>query len=76
MLKPAATTGVGVYVGLFADPDALAALGEGQRQALAYLAVTQFATGFAVALVFFSGFCVLTGVLILRSRSCPASSAR
>jgi hypothetical protein len=53
------------------EAGALAALGEGQRQAIAYLAVTLFATGFAVALVFFSGFCVLTGVLILRSRIVP-----
>ena len=53
------------------EAGALAALAEGQRQALAYLSVTLFATGFAVALVFFSGFCVLTGVLILRSRHVP-----
>jgi hypothetical protein len=60
-----------VPLAMVEEAGALAALGEGQRQALAYLAVTQFATGFAVALVFFSGFCVLTGVLLLRSRVVP-----
>lgn len=60
-----------VPLAMVEEAGALAALTEGQRQALAYLAVTQFATGFAVALVFFSGFCVLTGMLILRSRRVP-----
>ena len=60
-----------VPLAMVEEAGALAALAEGQRQALAYLAVTQFATGFAVALVFFSGFCVLTGALILRSRRVP-----
>ena len=50
---------------------ALAALGEGQRQALAYLAVRLFASGWGFALLFFSGFCVLVGVLIWRSRLIP-----
>jgi hypothetical protein len=43
----------------------------GQRQALGYLAVRLFATGFGLALVFFAVFCALTGVLILRSRLMP-----
>jgi hypothetical protein len=50
---------------------ALAGLGEGNRQGLAYLAVQQFAVGFAVALVFFAGFCVLAGVLLVRSGLVP-----
>jgi Domain of unknown function (DUF4386) len=50
---------------------ALAALGEGQGQALAYLAVRLFTTGFGLALVFFAGFCVLTGGLIIGSRLVP-----
>jgi hypothetical protein len=50
---------------------ALAALGEGQRQALAYLAIRLFPAGFALALLFFAGFCVLIGGLILRSRLVP-----
>jgi hypothetical protein len=62
---------LGVPLVMVEEAGALAALAEGQRQAIAYLAVTLFATGFAVALVFFSGFCVLTGVLILRSRIVP-----
>ena len=49
----------------------LAALNEGQRQALAYLAVRLFANGWGFALLFFSGFCVLVGVLIWRSRLIP-----
>jgi hypothetical protein len=50
---------------------ALAALGEGQRQALSYLAIRLFPTGFGLALLFFAGFCVLAGALILRSQLIP-----
>ena len=50
---------------------ALSALGEEQRQAVSYLAVSLFPVGFGVALLFFAGFCVLIGVLILRSRLVP-----
>jgi hypothetical protein len=50
---------------------ALTAMGEGQRQALSYLAVGLFDTGFGLALLFFAGFCVLIGTLILRSRLIP-----
>jgi hypothetical protein len=50
---------------------ALTALGEGQRQALSYLAIGLFDTGFGFALLFFAGFCVLIGTLILRSRLIP-----
>jgi Domain of unknown function (DUF4386) len=50
---------------------ALAALGEGQRQALSYLAIRLFPTGFGFALLFFAGFCVLVGVLIRRSQLIP-----
>jgi hypothetical protein len=50
---------------------ALAALGEQQRQALSYLAVRLFSTAFGFALLFFAGFCVLVGALILRSRLVP-----
>ena len=49
----------------------MAALGEGQRQALAYLAIRLYDTGSGFALLFFSGFCAATGVLILRSRLLP-----
>jgi hypothetical protein len=42
---------------------ALAALGEGQRQALSYLAIRLFPTGFGLALLFFAGFCVLAGAV-------------
>jgi hypothetical protein len=50
---------------------ALGALDEGQRHALAYLAVQLFLTGWSFALLLFSGFCALIGLLILRSRSIP-----
>ena len=51
--------------------DAFAALDGGQREALTYLAIRLYDTGSGFALLFFSGFCVATGVLILRSRLLP-----
>jgi hypothetical protein len=51
--------------------EAFTRLDEGQRQASTYLAVQLFSTGFGLALMFFAGFCALTGVLILRSRYAP-----
>jgi hypothetical protein len=53
------------------DGGALATLGEGQRQALSYLAIRLFSTGFGFALLLFANFCVLIGALILRSRLVP-----
>lgn len=47
------------------------ALGEAERQALAYLAIRLYETGCAFALLFFSGFCAAMGALILRSRLLP-----
>jgi hypothetical protein len=52
---------------LLDEGGALAAFDDGQRQALAYLAVRVFSAGFGIALAFFAGFCVLAGGLILRS---------
>jgi hypothetical protein len=49
----------------------LVALGEGERQALTYLALRLYETGSGFALLFFSGFCAATGALILRSRLLP-----
>lgn len=49
----------------------LGALGEGGRQALAYLAIQSYETGSGFALLFFSGFCAAIGALILRSRLLP-----
>lgn len=49
----------------------LAALGEGERQALAYMAIRLYETGSGFALLFFSGFCVAIGTLILWSRLLP-----
>jgi hypothetical protein len=60
-----------VPLAMVEEGGALAALGEGQRQALSYLAIGLFSTGFGFALLFFAGFCLLVGVLILRSRLVP-----
>ncbi|HYJ06712.1 MAG TPA: DUF4386 domain-containing protein [Chthoniobacterales bacterium] len=49
----------------------LATLGEGEGQALAYLAIRLYETGSGFALLFFSGFCAAIGALILRSRLVP-----
>jgi hypothetical protein len=49
----------------------LTALGEGERQALLYMAIRLYETGSGFALLFFSGFCAATGALILRSRLLP-----
>jgi len=50
---------------------ALAAVGEAQRQELAYLAIRLSETGFGFALFFFSGFCAAIGTAILRSPLVP-----
>jgi hypothetical protein len=60
-----------VPLAMIEEGGALTALGEGQRQALSYLAINLFDTGFGFALLFFAGFCVLVGMLILRSRLIP-----
>jgi Domain of unknown function (DUF4386) len=60
-----------VPLAMIEESSALAALGEGQRQALAYLAIRLFPAGFGFALLFFAAFCVLIGALILRSRLVP-----
>lgn len=56
---------------LIEEGGAVAALGDGQREAVAYLADRLFSTGFGVSLTFFAGFCALTGVLLRRSRLVP-----
>jgi Domain of unknown function (DUF4386) len=56
---------------LVEEGGALATLGEGERQALSYLAIRLFSTGFGFALLLFANFCVLIGALILRSRLVP-----
>jgi hypothetical protein len=50
---------------------AFAVLEPAQRDALVYLAVRIFLDGWSFALFLFSGFCALTGVLILKSRLLP-----
>ena len=47
------------------------ALSEGERPAIAYLAIQLYDTGAGFALLFFSGFCAAIGALILRSRLLP-----
>jgi hypothetical protein len=51
--------------------DSLAGLGADQREVLTSLAVLLFDAAFGLSLVFFAGFCVLVGALILRSRLVP-----
>jgi Domain of unknown function (DUF4386) len=60
-----------VPLAMIEEPGALTTLGGAQRQALSYLAVSLFSTGFGFSLLFFAGFCVLVGALILRSRLVP-----
>lgn len=50
---------------------ALAALAGEQAQALSYLAIQLFSAAWGFGLVFFAGFCMLLGVLIVRSRLAP-----
>jgi hypothetical protein len=50
---------------------ALAAVAEPTRQGAAYLAVRLFPMAFGLSLALFAGFCVLVGVLVLRSRAVP-----
>jgi Domain of unknown function (DUF4386) len=71
MIEAASLVHLYVPLAMIEESGALTALGEGQRQALSYLAVGLFDTGFGFALVFFAGFCVLIGTLILRSRLIP-----
>lgn len=64
-----------VPLAMIEERGALTGLGEGQRQALSYLAIGLFDTGFGFALLFFAGFCILIGTVILRSRLIRASLA-
>jgi hypothetical protein len=69
MIEAASLLHLYVPLAMIEESSALTALGEGQRQALSYLAIGLFDTGFG--LLFFAGFCVLIGTLILRSRLIP-----
>lgn len=62
-----------LYVPLLVSENAasLATFGGFQGQALSYLALRLHPIGFGFALVFFAGFCMLTGALIIRSRLVP-----
>jgi hypothetical protein len=71
VVEAASLLHLSVPLAMLEERGALTALGEGQRQALTYLAIGLFDTGFGFALVFFAGFCVLIGTLILRSRLIP-----
>jgi hypothetical protein len=61
-----------VPLALYKGGGALAAIGEPERQAMGYLAIQLYETGFGVALLFFSGFCSTIGIAILRSHLIPA----
>jgi hypothetical protein len=62
---------VQLYVPLVLMEDGAALSTGDDTAALIYLATRLFATGFSFSLLLFAGFCVLIGVLILRSRLVP-----
>ena len=53
---------------IMGNAPALAGFGPAQLDALGYLAVRLFGTGFSFGILLFSGFCFVNGWLILRSR--------
>lgn len=57
-----------VPLAIIGSQASLAGFAPEQLQALGYLAVRLFSTGFSFAIFLFSGFCLLNGWLILRSR--------
>lgn len=57
-----------VPLALLGNQATLAGFAPEQLHSLGYLSVRLFATGFSFAILIFSGFCFLTGLLILRSR--------
>lgn len=61
-LAPVVLLGKGPYLGAFT---------EAQLQSVAYLSLTLFEHGFAIALTFFGCFCIALGSLILRSTFFP-----
>jgi Domain of unknown function (DUF4386) len=71
MIEAASLLHLYVPLAMIQESGALTAISEGQRQAWSYLAIGLFDTGFGFALLFFAGFCVLIGTLILRSRLIP-----
>jgi hypothetical protein len=64
-------TALYVPLAMTGEGDTFGALDEGQRQALGYLAVGLFFSGWGFSLLLFSGFCTLMGLLIVRSRLVP-----
>jgi len=64
-------TALYVPLAITREGTAFNALDEGQRQALGYLAVRLFFTGWGFSLLLFSGFCALVGILIVRSWLVP-----
>lgn len=64
-------TSLSVPLVMIREAGALGAMGEGQRHALGYMAVRLFFNGWSFALLLFSGFCALLGLLIVWSRFVP-----
>jgi len=71
MVEAASLLHLYVPLAMIEESGALTALSKGQLQAWSYLSIGLFDTGFGFALLFFAGFCVLIGTLILRSRLIP-----
>lgn len=70
-VEASALTFLSVPLVLLDDEHALQALAGEQGEALSFLAIQLFSVGWGFALVFFAGFCVLLGVLMIRSRLVP-----
>jgi hypothetical protein len=64
-------TALHVPLAMIREGAAFSGLDEEYRQALGYLAVRLFLSGWGLSLLLFSGFCTLIGVLILRSGLVP-----
>ena len=60
-----------VPLALIENPGALGGLANGEGEALGYLAIRLYESGFGFALLFFAGFCAATGLALVRSRLVP-----
>lgn len=64
-------TGLYVPLTMIGERAVFNGIDEGQRNAIGYLGVRLFLTGWGFSLLLFSGFCALTGILILRTVLIP-----
>lgn len=71
VIEAALLTALNLPLVMITERGAFSALGDGQREALGYLGVRLFFTGWSFSLLLFSGFCASIGLLILRSSLVP-----